>query len=153
MQLSSSQTDGYVDGAWGPITSLRGRSMRLVRPGSARVLLPLHWPDAGRLDLAVMASPGVTGARLGVTVNGMALGMHDVGDQGAQSISFEIPPGVTHHGINEVWLWVEGGPIGVATLTVRDGEPPPSAAQRRRNAELLERRRRERLGGPGAPPE
>ncbi len=136
----------YCAGTFGETMSLFGRSARVAQPGSARILVPLHWPDAGVLDLEMTAVERAPGARvrIGVTVNGRRAGMHDVPTGRFGSVLVDVPPGATHHGINEVWIWVEGGAVAISRLVVRDGEPPPQIEQEARNARALEALRRAR---------
>jgi hypothetical protein len=102
------------------------------------VFVPLHWADAGAITLEV--SPlAAQASRLRARLNGVLLGVYDVPAR-RSTLRFEIPRGVSTHGINELTLDL-GRPLGLGELQVFDREPPPSIEQRRRNTELLERRR------------
>jgi hypothetical protein len=132
-------TEGYVAGSvQRDPTRLDGRDVRIAAPGRARVFVPLHWADAGAITLEV--SPlAAQASRLRARLNGVLLGVYDVPAR-RSTLRFEIPRGVSTHGINELTLDL-GRPLGLGELQVFDREPPPSIEQRRRNTELLERRR------------
>lgn len=145
LPLAEERVTGYLSGSFTGVATVRGRRARVADPGSARILLLLHWPEAGRLTFdAATADAGHGPARLGLTVNGVGVGIQEVADGAFAPVSFELPRGTTRHGTNEVWLWVEGGPIALANLVVRDPQPPPTIEQRERNRQLLEERRRRR---------
>ena len=148
LPIAEERAAAYLSGSWTTTSSVRGRRARLASSGSARILLPLHWPDAGRLALTMSSQTEEQHARIGLTVNGESLGMFDV-PTSFQTVEVPIPTGVTRHGLNEVWLWIEGGPIAVASVIVRDRQPPPSVGQAERNRRLLEERRARMAGDPG----
>ena len=75
---------------------------------------------------------------LGLHVNGVACGVRRL--RGSGSVKFTVPPGVGEHGVNELWLYVEGAPVAVQRLEMLDPHPAPAVEQMRRNEALRERR-------------
>ncbi|MCB9618326.1 MAG: hypothetical protein H6724_02610 [Sandaracinus sp.] len=141
LELGLGWTEGYVAGSFQrDSTRLEGRDVRVAAPGRARIFLPLHWPDAGAITLEVVPAMAGQRSRVRAALNGVTLGVQTV--PGARTtLRFEVPAGVSFHGINELTLDL-GRPLGVGSVQIFDRDPPPTIEQRRRNAELLEERRR-----------
>jgi hypothetical protein len=112
-------------------------------PGTSRLFLPLHWPDVGALE--VRATPTGPGSRLGLTVNQSPLGVREAT---GLRLRFEVRRlRATHQGVNELWVWVEGGPVRIDRVEVFDPDPPPARAQRVRNDGARAAQRRRLRGG------
>lgn len=128
------ENDGYFGGSFDEKPSrVAGRPVRVAREGSARILVPLHWPDLG--GVIVRGRPvGAESAVLGLRVNGIPCGVERLLRGG--EVHFQVPPGMTDHGINELWLHVDGAAVAVENLELLDPDPPPSVEQARRNEAL-----------------
>lgn len=141
LDLGLGWTEGYTAGTFQrEPTRVEGRDVRVAGSGRARVFVPLHWPELGAITID--ASPlgeGVT-PRVRCRFNGVWCG-EQLLDSPRKTLRFEVPPGVSFHGINELVLELDR-PAAFGRLQLLDPTPPPSVEQRRRNAELLERRRR-----------
>ena len=153
LDFSREQEALYVDGpaAGDSITTFEGQRGIVLSPGSSRIFLPLHYPHAGRFDLAMraIAEP----ARVSLRVNRVSLGTRQIQTGGARTARYPVPFGATEQGINELWVWVEGAPILLTRIDVQDPPEDPERDQTRRNRELLEERRRLVGARPGiAPP-
>ena len=144
-------TDAELNGLFSPHAIIKTTPFlhRVLPVGSSRLLLPLHYPNAGALLVHVHHYG--TPARLSLRVNGIHCGTHRV-TAGLHALRFGIPPSVTHHGVNTVWFWVDVAPVGVERIEVLDIDPAPSIAQRRRNAELRTRLHGRSARRPSPPP-
>lgn len=141
----------YVDGpaASEEVGSYAGHRGVAIQPGNARLLLPLHYPHAGRLELEVASMAPSDGRSLvGLTVNGVAIATAAVPAGRREVLAFTLPWGVTHEGINEAWLWVDGGSVVLTKLELFDHDPPPHLQQEKRNRSLRAWRRAHRGAGP-----
>lgn len=116
-----------------PIT-VAGEASLEIPHHSARVLLPLHFPDVGRLVLRAVATTSHP-ARLSVRWEGVDLGTREVALGAAQDLAYDVPPGVPVHGLNELWLWTDA-PVGLVRLELFDPDPAPIERQTERNARL-----------------
>lgn len=127
------------------LVNLRGHDVRVAGRGTARFLLPLHWPELGAVRLTV--SPATEGDTplVRCNFNGVFCGQVRVG-RDRDALRFDIPPGVAIHGTNELRLSLEA-PVGFGRVELLDPDPPPSVRQRERNEALLRARRGQ------APPE
>jgi Dolichyl-phosphate-mannose-protein mannosyltransferase len=135
----------YLDGGWRTsVEMLEGMRVRIAEPGRGRILLPLHYPDAGALAfrVALAKPPSASGAAvtLGLEVNGTLIPAQTIAPGGISELRFELPPGVTHHGINEVFVVLGGDDVGFERMEILDRTPTPEELQRARD----EVRRRER---------
>jgi hypothetical protein len=141
LELGVDWTEGYTAGTFQrEPTRLHGRDVRVAGAGRARVLLPLHWPDLGAITIDASPLHEDDPPTVRCFLNGASCGQ-DVLDAARKTLRFEVPRGVSFHGINELVLELDE-PAAFGRLQLLDPSPPPSVEQRRRNDELLERRRR-----------
>lgn len=134
LRAGLAENDGYFGGSFEDKPSrVAGRDVRIARKGSGRILIPLHWPDLGGVRLRARPVGGDE-AVVGLRVNGVPCGVQRL--RGPGDVHFEVPSGVTDHGINELWLYVGEASVAVETLELLDPDPPPSVEQRRRNEAL-----------------
>ncbi len=145
----------YVDGpsAGEAIETHGGQRGVILRPGSSRVLLPLHYGHVGRLELTVASlAPDEGRSAVGLTVNGVGIATAAVPAGRREVLAFTLPWGVTREGMNEAWIWVDGGSVVLSELELFDHEPSPHLQQEERNRSLRAWRRAHRggffFGGP-----
>jgi hypothetical protein len=145
--FDNAQHADYLDGWRKPVEMLDEMRVRYLAPGRGRILVPLHYPDAGafKLRVAIASTANATAnatapATIALEVNGTKFPPQVVAAGGIREVQFDLAPGVTHHGINEVFVTVAGAEVGFERMEILDRSPSPEDAQRLRD----EVRRRER---------
>jgi hypothetical protein len=141
--FDNAQHADYIDRNWRrQVEVLEGMRVRIATPGSGRILVPLHYPDAGSFGFRVVrANPASTGAvTLALEVNGARIPAQPIAPGAIRDVRFDLAPGVTHQGINEVLVFLEGEDVGFERMEIYDRVPSPAERQLQRD----EVRRRER---------
>jgi hypothetical protein len=139
----------YLAGTFaGETTRFEGNPLRYAGEGRARILLPLHWPEVGRMTFRVIVPVDVLPAgpdarvRMGLVVNGVSLGERSVAPGAILDLAYEMPHGVTRQGINEISLEIRDGVLGFVRLELEDVDPAPYIREEEKLLELKERRKR-----------
>lgn len=138
LDFAEVQSWNYLDGTFRePVVFASGHASRVAEPGTARILLPLHWPDAGAFVINATAQGYGDGApiQLGMTVNDVWIGTQAIEPGAERSVRFALAKGVTHNGTNEVVLRIDGGALAFHRLEILDRSPSPADVQRAREAE------------------
>src|SRR6185436_10580749 len=108
--------------------------VRKLGPGRARILMPLHYPDAGALSFSVLITRADGDVTLALEVNGRAIAKQAIEGEGKREIVFKLEPDTTRHGINELFVTVDGGTLGFERMDILDRTPTPADRQRERDA-------------------
>jgi hypothetical protein len=134
----------YVDGpvASEALETVRGETGIRLRDGTSRLFLPIHFTEAGFIELTVVPLAEDTPTRIGLTIEGSRLGTQRLEGDRTQRVRWTIPIGVFDLGINEAWIWVDGGDVLLVRAQLFDPIPSPEERQRPINMQILEERRR-----------
>jgi hypothetical protein len=141
--FDNAQHADYIDGNWRrTVEVMEGMRVRVASPGRGRILLPLHYPDAGSFGFRVVRVNAASTApiTLALEVNGTRIPAQRIEPGAIRDLRFDLAPGVTHHGINEIFVTLEGEDVGFEKMEIFDRTPTPEETQRLRD----ELRRRER---------
>lgn len=115
-----------------------GDAFRSPTGDRARVLLPVSYPFIGALRLRLEGRPdGVEPVRLSLALDEESLGEHEV--RRGESV-LEVRIARPHEGLVTLYLAMERGRIGLASVEFVDRSPPPREAQARHNRRLRARR-------------
>lgn len=138
LDFADVQSWSYLDGTFRePVVVASGHSARMAESGTARILLPLHWPDAGAFVINATALGYGDGApiKLGMSVNDVDVGTQALEAGTERAVRFALAKGVTRHGTNEVVLRIDGGQVAFHRLEIFDRSPSPADVQKAREAE------------------